>query len=105
MSTPRVVRSTLTVPASHPCLPGHFPGNPIVPAVVLLERVERALAAAVGPVSLSGLPTVKFVSPLQPDREFEIELSIDEAARTARFRCSSAGRDLVQGRLEYRPAT
>ena len=30
------------VPGDHPALPGHFPGHPIVPGVVLLELVEAS---------------------------------------------------------------
>lgn len=95
-------RSSASVPADHPCLPGHFPGNPIVPAVVLLELVERALSDALTlPVHLIGLPAVKFLSPLLPGTVFEIVLDINDTARTAKFSCISAGRELVQGRLEY----
>lgn len=93
-------RCPARIPADHPCLPGHFPGHPIVPAVVLLEQVELALRAALGAgVRLSGLPSVKFLHPLAPGTPFEIRLDIDAA--TARFQCSAEGRELAQGRLEY----
>ena len=30
---------------AHPSLPGHFPGAPVVPGVLVLERVVAALIA------------------------------------------------------------
>lgn len=93
-------RQRARIAPGHPCLPGHFPGNPIVPAVVLLERVEQALRAALGPgVRLRALPSVKFLNPLAPGVEFDIRLEIDGAA--ARFQCQAEGRELAAGRLEY----
>ncbi|HUW99147.1 MAG TPA: hypothetical protein VMV40_09995 [Acidiferrobacter sp.] len=32
-------------PAGHPAFAGHFPGNPIVPGVLLLDELMHALAA------------------------------------------------------------
>ena len=40
-----------TVPHDHPSLPGHFPGRPVVPGVVLLDRVLAAIEAAHGPAA------------------------------------------------------
>jgi 3-hydroxymyristoyl/3-hydroxydecanoyl-(acyl carrier protein) dehydratase len=98
-------RETQTVPGTHPCLPGHFPGIPIVPAVVLLERVHLALQHALGSkVRLAALPAVKFMSPVAPDTPFDIELSIEPEARSARFRIACGGRDCVTGRIGYREA-
>ena len=31
------------VAADHPALPGHFPGRPIVPGVVILDHVQQAI--------------------------------------------------------------
>ena len=56
-----------TVPAAHPCLAGHFPGEPVVPGVLLLERVLCALGLPPG--QPRELAWVKFQRPLLPDQE------------------------------------
>ncbi len=66
------------IDASHPCLPGHFPGNPIVPGVVLLDRVCAAIDATQGEGPLR-LPQVKFLQPLLPEQEAEVELHAVDA--------------------------
>jgi 3-hydroxyacyl-[acyl-carrier-protein] dehydratase len=35
--------SPLAIPAEHPAYAGHFPGNPVLPGVVLLDAVVQAL--------------------------------------------------------------
>ena len=44
--TADVLRERLCIDADHPSLPGHFPGRPLVPGVVVLEQVLRAVEAA-----------------------------------------------------------
>lgn len=58
----------------HPCLPGHFPGRPLVPGVLVLDHVLAAIEAVHGPLGPLRLPQVKFVSPLQPGQAARIEL-------------------------------
>src|SRR5688572_25834300 len=72
------------IPADHPSLPGHFPGRPLVPGVVLLDRVVEAIEAVHGPLPPLRLPQVKFVQPLLPGEEAHIEL--EGAAPRWRFR-------------------
>jgi 3-hydroxymyristoyl/3-hydroxydecanoyl-(acyl carrier protein) dehydratase len=57
------------VDPSHPSLPGHFPGAPVVPGVVVLERVVEAIEAEHGPLGEVRLPQVKFVQPLLPGEQ------------------------------------
>ena len=66
--------SRFVVPASHPSLPGHFPGNPVVPGVVVLAHVQAAIEAAHGPLPALRLPQAKFMRPLLPDEPASIEL-------------------------------
>lgn len=35
--------TTLTIPAAHPALAGHFPDAPVLPGVILLDEIVRAL--------------------------------------------------------------
>lgn len=71
-------RMPLRIDPAHPALAGHFPGNPVVPGVVVLERVTAALRAWRG-VRVAKLDA-KFVRPLLPDEDAVIELQ-DDASR------------------------
>jgi len=55
------------IAADHPVFPGHFPGNPIVPGVVLIDKALTEIARAAG-VSMTGcrLSSVKFLSVVRP---------------------------------------
>ena len=72
------------IPHDHPCLPGHFPGRPLVPGVVLLDRVIAAIELVHGPLGPVRLPQVKFLQPLLPGEPARVELE-GEAPRW-RFR-------------------
>lgn len=86
------------VASDHPALPGHFPGQPIVPGVVLLDHVLEAIAAAHGPLSGAlRLPQVKFVQPLLPDQTARVEL--DGAAPRWKFRLLRADTVLASGEV------
>ena len=90
---------------THPALPGHFPGRPVVPGVVLLDRVA-ALIEQDYAAPLAGLPQVKFVRPLLPGQE--AELTIEAAGHGARFRIvlHETGHDaalIATGTVEWMP--
>jgi peptidoglycan/xylan/chitin deacetylase (PgdA/CDA1 family) len=71
--------ATLRVPAHHPALTGHFPGNPIVPGVVILDAVICAAEAWLDTrFELAGLSHAKFLAPLKPDEAARIELQLHE---------------------------
>ncbi|MEO7403341.1 MAG: 3-hydroxyacyl-ACP dehydratase [Burkholderiales bacterium] len=64
------------IPADHPALAGHFPGNPIVPGVTLLAVVEGDARAFLGAgVRLVGLPVAKFLAPVKPEESFTIHIA------------------------------
>ena len=75
-----------SIPPDHPSLPGHFPGRPVVPGVVVLEQVVAAIEAAHGPLPPLRLPQVKFVQPLLPAQEAEVVLEATPGAPRWRFR-------------------
>ena len=64
-----------TISPNHPALAGHFPGNPVVPGVVLLSELVRATEAWLhwtgNPVSVA---SVKFMCLLRPSEPFTLLL-------------------------------
>ena len=91
-----------SVAASHPSLPGHFPGQPIVPGVVLLAEIERELAARLR-VEAVEWPQVKFLSPLRPEQRYTVEI---ECAREGlvRFRIDHGHTAIASGTLRTQPS-
>ena len=75
MGGARTVR--FTVPPAHPCLPGHFPGHPVVPGVVLLDQAMRAA----GITGAARLPQAKFLRPVLPGEEVVLLLRPLEGGR------------------------
>lgn len=61
-----------TVPADHPALAGHFPGRPIVPGVVLLDRVILLLKGAQGRQPGWQVVRAKFLRPVVPGETLEL---------------------------------
>jgi 3-hydroxymyristoyl/3-hydroxydecanoyl-(acyl carrier protein) dehydratase len=86
-----------TIAHDHPSLPGHFPGRPLVPGVVLLEQVVAAIEATHGPLAAVRLPQVKFVQPLLPGETARVEL--DGEAPRWRFRVLRGDSLLASGEI------
>ena len=85
------------VASSHPCLPGHFPGRPLVPGVVILEQVIVAIQSAHGPMPSLRLPQVKFLRPLRPGEHARVEL--EGRAPRWRFRVLRGDELVASGEL------
>lgn len=69
--------TNLAFPSEHPSFPGHFPGNPVVAGVLLIESILAFAEYRLGhPVSVTRVPLVKFQTPLKPDQEVQLEVKI-----------------------------
>jgi 3-hydroxyacyl-[acyl-carrier-protein] dehydratase len=89
-----------SISSDHPSLPGHFPGQPIVPGVVILDEVSAALSEWRPDSRLTGLRAVKFLVPLEPEQPFTISLRpCEDAPDEIDFRCRIEDRVIVEGRL------
>lgn len=82
----------------HPALAGHFPGDPIVPGVLILDEVVQATRQWRGRAKLNAIESVKFSSLLRPGERFSIELHEAGRSRIA-FECRRAGTTLARGTL------
>jgi len=85
-----------TISRDHPALEGHFPGRPIVPAVVILDEV---LAAATGftPAPIVGVIQAKFSAFLLP--EDACVVSFQPSRQGLRFQCRADDRIIASGLL------
>lgn len=91
----------INIPMDHPSLAGHFPGNPLVPAVVLLDAVLAHIAER-RPGMAGRFPSVKFLSPVRPGES--IRLNVEFTASAARFSGSRGDARVFEGSLTFTDA-
>lgn len=84
----------------HPALDGHFPGRPILPAVVVLGEVLAALAPATLPTAITA---AKFVGIVEPGDALCVAHTITPSG-DIRFEVRSARGVVATGTLGRRPA-
>ena len=94
---------TLRAPKGHVCFAGHFPGQPIVPGVVLLHWAvselerwqERALA-------IGALEALKFRRVLLPGETFVLRLSRTAGSGSFAFEMRDPSGPIGSGRIRLR---
>ena len=74
------VEASIAIDASHPAFAGHFPGNPIFPAVAQLELVEQILGlVSKEPVRIQSISQAKFLVPIRPYTTAQLTIDWDQS--------------------------
>lgn len=91
-----------TFPATEPFFAGHFPGDPLVPGVILSEALAQTAGIAAGQPGaaasyrLSAIKLMKFLKPVRPGDE--ITLRAEKTADMGgllQFRCEAQVRGAI----------
>jgi 3-hydroxymyristoyl/3-hydroxydecanoyl-(acyl carrier protein) dehydratase len=97
-----------SIDSAHPALPGHFPGDPIVPGAVLLDEIIDVISSEYPFTSDAGwsVRSAKFVRPVRPGDCLTIRLAPEhgnaERGNQVRFECSVRGDTAASGALAQR---
>lgn len=87
------------VAADHPALAGHFPGNPIVPGVVILDRAILFAGQLLGTTIASWqVGNAKFLSPVGPGEVLVFSLQ-QKASGGIAFTVKCGERNVASGSL------
>jgi len=90
---------TVTIAAEHPALAGHFPGAPILPGVLLLDEMLRAVEQERSCAGMRWrIGAAKFVKPVRPGETLTLEHE-PLANGSIRFHIASAGQPVAHGVL------
>lgn len=90
--------NSFVVPPQHPALAGHFPGNPLVPGVVILRQVIGA-AVQLG-YAVRAVANVKFSAMLLPGEQADIKLQEKGVGKGLGFAVTRGEVILASGQLD-----
>jgi 3-hydroxymyristoyl/3-hydroxydecanoyl-(acyl carrier protein) dehydratase len=97
---------TVHIPEGSPLFAGHFPGHPILPGVVHLALVTRALSAWQGrAIALAGVRSWKLRRPVGPGETLTVRLSgggEDAGSSSVGFILEKEGEAVSRGTVTWR---
>lgn len=89
--TENSITTTLKLTGDEDFFKGHFPGNPIMPGVLLQEALFQSGAALMAGMAGAGLGVVtrvqnaKFKNMVRPGDELEMEVTLNESISNAHY--------------------
>lgn len=90
----------LEISGTHAAFEGHFPSEPILPGVVLLDLVVTTLQQALGPAwRLVAIPSVRWRGVVRPGDALQLRVERLEAERQVSFVVRCGDRLVSNGRL------
>jgi 3-hydroxymyristoyl/3-hydroxydecanoyl-(acyl carrier protein) dehydratase len=94
-----MITTCLPIAANHPAYSGHFPGQPVLPAVVLLDAVVHALQCFDREAGAGwDINSAKFPSPVLPGEALTLEHEAQPNG-SVRFAIRTADRAVASGIL------
>ncbi len=94
------IESDFSVSQEHPCLPGHFPSEPIVPAVLLLDMLQSCLGEHIHDAYIHTIVRAKFLQPLKANTQARVKLCLsDEQGSFVIY--NKQQEELAKGRFKY----
>ncbi|MFV2004107.1 MAG: AMP-binding protein [Gammaproteobacteria bacterium] len=100
-----VVKLFFNVPQTHPCFPGHFPTQPIVPGALLMHWIFDRVRDQYRSHTIVSVKSMKFLKSLQPGDPCELELNNDAASRRLNIACRCHSELVCKGVIELAPTT
>lgn len=91
------MNALLPIHHDHPAFTGHFPGDPIVPGVVLLDEMLHAIGLQLKTdVSACVIKVMKFLSPVRPGETVSVDFVLADNG-LVRFTLHSDDRKVAIG--------
>lgn len=86
---------SVEISPEHPALPGHFPGMPVVPAVILIERLADQLERLTGR-EVNSIRQLRLLGPALPGQRLDVIVN-EKSAGSWRVTCTSDGKPVAKG--------
>lgn len=92
----------MTTDSDSPWFSGHFPGDPILPGIGLLDMVADCITSAgEEPLVMAGLSRIKFRKIVRPGEQLDILATSGNKRDQYTFRITSGGQDVCSGVMRF----
>lgn len=84
------VHTTIALNAQHPIFAGHFPDQPVVPGVCMMQIIQELLSGAVGKkLMIEKAANMKFLNMIDPVQQPEVNVEITYTPQEAAYKATA----------------